>query len=100
MLGLAALAVTAVLAYQTGIRNAEIKTTMICNLDDIAVLMAVKDSDPKALKKRLRDRYVWRYREIKKAYDQSLYRYPISLDKDIDLGFQLMEKQISKFDYN
>ncbi len=102
LLGSVVLVSTAVVAYKIGSRTAEVKTCLICDLDDISTLIALKDKfnsdESKSLKKVLRDRYVWRYEGIKFAYSQTLYRYPISLDKDIDKGILLMEKRIKEFD--
>ncbi len=102
VLGLFACVATAVGAYKLGSRTAEIKASMILNLDDISLLIAAKDKfggdESRAFKRALRDHYVWRCEALKEAYGNTLWRYPINLDKDIGLGFQCMEERIAKFD--
>lgn len=102
LLGAVVLVSTAVVAYKIGSQAAEVKTSLMFNLDDVSALIALKEKfnsdESKLLKKVLRDRYVWRYESMKFAYSQTMYRYPISMDKEIDRAILHMEKRIKEFD--
>lgn len=85
-------------AFQLGIRISEVKTSMIYNIDDIGNVKRLKKAysskESLEISEYLKDKYIWRYTELRKAYDASLFKPFMKLDKDVENGFKYFEDQI------
>lgn len=85
-------------AFQLGIRISEVKTSMIYNIDDIGNVNRLKKAysskESLEISESLKNKYIWRYTELRKAYDASLFKPFMKLDKDVEKGFKYFEDQI------
>ena len=83
--------------FMLGSRISEVKISLIDSLDDMSSLIVLKrdlkSDDSKILYEKLKDRCIWRYEGLRHAYETSNFKHLIRIDRDIDLGFSLVEKR-------